>query len=212
MELRTILFVAACIAAFFIARSSGNRLKAILIPAGIAGVITMLPVLIDPKAVGFFGIIGLLVFVSLATLMCSAGAALGCYAGILMRSPSGSSHGFNRRQWLAIGILISVIAIAAMQIFKEKKFKDLTNIATTSGVTFLQEQEEVLSKMGHIIQTSVFSKGHDSSGHPLIIFYVKGERREGNVSVEVTGTEESPKLSIRSVELLPEYSKSNSSK
>ncbi|GAB4118290.1 MAG: hypothetical protein Fur0026_07440 [Sideroxydans sp.] len=207
MELKTFLFVAACIAAFFIARTSGNKSKAILIPAGVAGVITMFPVLTDPKAYGFFGITGLLVFVSLATLMYSAGAALGCFAGLQMRSPSVSSQKLNKRQWLAIGILLSVVAIAVLQTLKEKKFNDLSNVAAVSGITFLQKQEEVLSKMGPIIQTSVFSKGHDSSGHPLIIFSVKGEQREGHVWVEVTGTKESPKLSIRSIELLPDFRK-----
>lgn len=212
MELKTFLFVATCFAAFFIARTSGNKSKAILFPAAFAGVITMLPLLIDPKAYGFIGVIGLFVFVSLATLMYSAGAALGCYAGLQLRTPSVTSQQLNKRKWLAIGILISVPVIAGLQTLKEKKFNDLSNVAATSGIAFLQKQEEVLSKMGPITQTSVFSKGHDSSGHPLIIFSVKGEQREGHVWVEVAGTEDSLNLSIRSIELLPDFHSNKSTK
>lgn len=205
MEIKVLLSVAAGIAAFFIAYKSGNKLKAILIPAGVAGILTILPVLIDPKALGAFGVIGLLVFVLIASFANSVGAAVGCFAGILMRSPSQATQRPTLRQFAAIGILIAGVVFASMQIVKERKLKSFGAIAETAGTTFLRQQKEVLSKTGPVIQTSVFSRGRNQYGRPLITYFVKGEQGEADVQVEASGTEEAPVLSIRAVELRPSY-------
>lgn len=84
MELKIFLSVAAGIAAFFIAYKTGSKLKAILIPAGVAGILTMLPVLADPKSLGFFGPIGLVVFVVLASVVPAISAAIGCGLGFVV--------------------------------------------------------------------------------------------------------------------------------
>lgn len=51
MDMKILLSVAAGLAGFCIAYHTGNNLKAILIPAGIAGVVTMLtpPIWTPPK-------------------------------------------------------------------------------------------------------------------------------------------------------------------
>ena len=83
MVLNILLFLAAAIAGFFIAYQSGNKSKAILIPAVIAGIIAILPVLTDPKSLGFLGPVGLIVFVALASMLPAAGSALGCGLGFV---------------------------------------------------------------------------------------------------------------------------------
>lgn len=206
MEIKVLLSLAAGIAAFFIAYNSGNKLKAILIPAGVAGILTMLPVLVDPKALGAFGVIGLVVFVLLASLAYGVGAAVGCFAGILMRSPSEATPRPTIRQFAAIGILIAGVVIAGMQIVNERKLKRFGAIVEVSGDTFLRQQKEVLSKTGPVIQTSIFAKGRNKNGLPLIIYFVKGEQGEADVQVEASGTEDAPVLSIRAVEPRPNYS------
>lgn len=206
MEIKILLSLAAGITAFFIAYKSGNKLKAILIPAGVAGILTMLPVLIDPKALGAFGVIGLVVLVLLASLADGVGAAVGCFVGILMRSPSKATQRPTIRQFAAIGILIAGVVIASMQIANERKLKSFGTIAEISGATFLRQQKEVLSRTGPVIQTSVFSKGRNQDGLPLITYFVKGEQGEADVQVEASGTEDAPVLSIRSVELRLNYS------
>jgi hypothetical protein len=85
MELKILLSVVAGVSAFFIAYISGNTLKSILIPAGIAGVLTMLPVFSDSKSLGFFGPIGFFVFVILASIVPAISSALGCGLGFLFR-------------------------------------------------------------------------------------------------------------------------------
>lgn len=120
MELKTLLSVAAGIAAFFIAFKTGSKLKAIFIPAGVAGVLTVLPVLVDPKSLGYFGPIGLLVFILLASVVPVFSAAIGCGVGFAMQDPPRF-----KEIWLApkniraitastIGILLMCVAYIAI--------------------------------------------------------------------------------------------------
>lgn len=208
MELRILIFVVVCIASFFLAYKSGNKLRAILIPAGVAGVISLAPVLFDPKSFGFFGVIGLTVFVLLASLAYSVSAAVGCFAGLLMRSPSKTSQESSKRKWVAVSIMIFVALFASMQMVKENKFKSFSAVAEKSGLIFLSQRSEVLSITGPIIRSTIFAKGHNQNGFPLITYFVKGEQREAHVQIEVAGTEESPILSIRAVEPMPSPRKS----
>jgi hypothetical protein len=59
LEMRFLFLFAVGIGAFLIAYKSGNKFMAILIPAIVASICWMIPVLIDPKAIGAFGVIGL---------------------------------------------------------------------------------------------------------------------------------------------------------
>ena len=96
-----------------------------------------------------------------------------------------------------------MVAIAGMSILKERKLESFGAMAESSGTSFLRQQNEVLSKTGPVIQTSVFSRGRNQYGLPLISYYVKGTQGEADVQVEVSGTEEAPVFSIRAVEPRP---------
>ena len=201
--MKILLSVAAGLACFFIAYLTGNKLKAILIPAGIGGVITMLPVLFDPKSLGFFGPVGLVVFVLLAATAPGLGAATGCLIGTLLRKPSESTQKPATRKWAGIGLLLVVAIVASIQTVKGSRMKDLEAVAETLGEIFLQQQNEVISKTGPITHISVSSKGHNQDGYPSINFFVDGEHGDADVRVEMSGTKESPIFSIRSVEPRP---------
>lgn len=93
MDMKTLLFAAAGIAGFFVAYHTGNKTKAILLPAVITGILGMLPVLSDPKSLSFFGFVGLAVFVLLASFACGVSATVGCVIGSFVRRKSGlTSH------------------------------------------------------------------------------------------------------------------------
>lgn len=100
------LLIPAAIAGFFIAYHTGRTSIAILVPAGIGGVITMLPVLFDPKSLGFFGPVGLAVFVLLAAIPSGVGAAVGCLIGTLLRKPPEPAQNPATRRWAGAGIIL----------------------------------------------------------------------------------------------------------
>lgn len=205
MDMKTLLYVAAGLAGFFIAYHTGNKLKAVLVPAGIGGVITMLPVLFDPKSFGFFGPIGLIVFVLIASISLSLGAAIGCLIGTLLRKPSESTQRTASRKWAGIGLLLIIAIAVSVQTIRGNRMKGLEAVAERSGATFLQQHKEVLSKTGPITQVSVSSKGHNQDGYPSINFFVDGKQGDADVRVDVSGTKEAPVFLIRSVEPRPTY-------
>jgi hypothetical protein len=198
-----LFFLAVGIGAFLIAFRSGNKSKAILIPALVASICWMIPILIDPKALGTFGIIGLVVFVLLAFVPFCVGGAVGCVAGLLMRDTSRTTNRPSMRQWAAVGILVAVVVFAGMQIVMERNYRDFLAVAEVSGATFLRQQEVVLSRTGPVIYTSVFARGRNQYNLPSIVFFVKGEIRDADVCVAASGTKNEPVYSIQYVELRP---------
>jgi hypothetical protein len=86
MLIKILFFVASGVAGFVIAYYSGNKAKSIFLPAVVAGIIALFPVLTDPKAFGFFGPIGLVVIIALASIIPAIGAALGSSLGFVARN------------------------------------------------------------------------------------------------------------------------------